>query len=71
MGRAFLILGAVFLAVGLVLTFRERLGPLWDFLSRLPLGRLPGDVVIEKENFRFSFPWVTCLVVSAILSLLF
>jgi len=34
------------------------------------LGRLPGDIVIEKENFRFSFPWVTCPAVSGIPSLL-
>lgn len=70
MGRLFIVLGAVFLALGLAFTFQDRLGPLWTFLSRIPFGRLPGDIVIEKENFRFYFPWVTCLVISAILGLL-
>ena len=71
MGRLFLALGAVFLALGLVLTFWDKLGPFKDILSRIPFGRLPGDIAVEKENVRFYFPWVTCLVVSAILSILF
>jgi hypothetical protein len=33
------------------------------------LGRLPGDIRIERENFRFYFPLVTCLLVSLVLSL--
>jgi hypothetical protein len=43
-------------------------GLLWPFLSKLGLGRLPGDIVIERENFRFYFPIVTCLIVSLVLS---
>jgi hypothetical protein len=35
----------------------------------LPLGRLPGDVVIERQNFRFYLPIVTCLVISVLLTL--
>jgi len=46
------------------------LGLAWPYLSRLGLGRLPGDIVIERENFTFYFPLVTSLVVSAVLSLL-
>lgn len=45
----------------------------WDKLpglSRLPLGRLPGEIHIEREGFRFSFPRVTCIVVSVLFSLL-
>jgi hypothetical protein len=45
-------------------------GVLWPWLSRLGLGRLPGDIVIERENFRFYFPIVTSLVVSLVLTLL-
>lgn len=41
------------------------------FLTRMGLGRLPGDIVIERENARFYFPIVTCLVISAGLTLLF
>jgi len=33
------------------------------------LGKLPGDIFIEKDRFRFNFPWVTCLLVSAAISL--
>ncbi|UUZ95925.1 DUF2905 domain-containing protein [Paenibacillus sp. P25] len=35
-----------------------------------PLGRLPGDIAIEKENVRFYFPVVTCIVISVVLSLI-
>ncbi|MGE0858131.1 MAG: DUF2905 domain-containing protein [Gammaproteobacteria bacterium] len=43
-------------------------GLAWPWLSRLPLGRLPGDIVIEREHSRVYVPWVSCLVVSAVLS---
>lgn len=45
-------------------------GLLWQVVSRfLPLGRLPGDVVVQRENFRFYFPLVTCIVLSVLLTL--
>jgi hypothetical protein len=44
-------------------------GLAWPFLSRY-LGRLPGDVVVRRENFTFVFPIVTCLVLSVVLTLL-
>jgi len=51
-GWMLLILGLVIAAVGLV----------WILAPSIPwLGRLPGDIRIEKENFRFSFPLVRCL----------
>ena len=53
------------IAIGLVLIL---VGLLWPFLSKLGLGRLPGDIVIERGNFRFYFPIVTCLIVSVVLS---
>ena len=41
-------------------------------LGRMPfLGRLPGDIVIERARFRFYFPLATCLLLSAVLSLVF
>ena len=47
------------------------LGALLSFGPRLPwLGRLPGDIVIERENFRFYFPIATSIVISIILTLL-
>ena len=42
---------------------------LWPLLQKIGLGRLPGDIVIERENFRFYFPIVTSLIISVILSL--
>jgi len=54
------------IGIGLVLV----VGLLWLWLGRLGLGRLPGDIVIERGNFRFYFPIVTCLVVSGVVSLI-
>lgn len=46
-------------------------GLLWQVGGKfLNLGKLPGDIVIEKERVRFYFPIVTCLVISVVLSLL-
>jgi hypothetical protein len=52
-------------AIGLVLVV---IGLLWPLLSKLGLGRLPGDILIERGNFRFYFPIMTCLIVSVVLS---
>ena len=47
------------------------LGALFTFGARLPwLGRLPGDIVIERPNFRFYFPIGTSILISIILSLI-
>lgn len=66
LGRLLLILGLCMAAVGLLLMFWDKV----PGLSRLPFGRLPGDINIEREGFRFSFPLVTSLIVSVVLSLL-
>lgn len=42
----------------------------WPWLSAIPFGRLPGDIVIERENFRFYFPLTTTIVLSLAASLL-
>jgi hypothetical protein len=44
-------------------------GLVWPWLSALPIGRLPGDIVVERENFRFYFPFTTMVLASAIVSL--
>jgi hypothetical protein len=59
MARFLITLGVVSLAAGL----------LWPYLSRIGLGRLPGDFVIERESMTFYFPLMTCLLLSAVLSL--
>jgi ribose/xylose/arabinose/galactoside ABC-type transport system permease subunit len=46
-------------------------GIAWPWLEKLGLFRLPGDIVIERENFRFYFPITSMILISAILSLLF
>ncbi len=59
-GWMLLVLGLVIAGVGLV----------WILAPSIPwLGRLPGDIRIERENFRFYFPLVTCLLLSLALSL--
>ena len=55
-------------AIGLALVV---VGLLWPWLSKLGLGRLPGDIVIERGNLRFYFPITTCLIVSVVLSFVF
>ncbi len=46
------------------------LGLLWPWLGKLPLGRLPGDILVERENFRFYFPLTTLILISLVVSLL-
>lgn len=58
MQKFLIIFGLALVAIGL----------LWPVLSKLGLGRLPGDIVIERENVRFYFPIVTSLLVSAVLT---
>lgn len=57
----------VLIIIGLLLAVA---GLLWPWLSRLPLGRLPGDIVIEREHFRFYFPVTTMIVVSIVVSVI-
>lgn len=47
------------------------IGVLWPWLGKLGLGRLPGDIVIERENFRLYLPITTSLLASLLLSLIF
>ena len=61
MGRLLITAGLVLAAAGL----------LWPVLSRLGLGRLPGDIAIRGEHGGFYFPIVTCILLSLVLSLIF
>ncbi len=56
------------ITIGLLLVI---LGLAWPWLKQLPFGRLPGDILIERDDFRFYFPLTTSLLVSLLLSLLF
>jgi len=58
----------VLIAAGVLLLI---IGVAWPWVSRLPLGRLPGDIHIVREGFSFYFPIVTCIVISIVVTLLF
>jgi hypothetical protein len=58
MGKLLMVIGAVLLIIGILMQFTK-------------LGRLPGDIVIKKENATFYFPIVTSVVASIVLSLIF
>ncbi|MFZ2209254.1 MAG: DUF2905 domain-containing protein [Porticoccaceae bacterium] len=60
MQKTLIYLGLVLVVVGL----------LWPWLGRLPLGRLPGDLQIDRPGFRLYIPLGTMLLISAVLSLL-
>jgi hypothetical protein len=45
-------------------------GIAWPWLQKLPLGRLPGDIMIERPGFKMFFPFMTMLIVSIVLSIL-
>ncbi len=60
MQRFLVAVGAVLLLAGLF----------WPWLSRLGLGRLPGDIRVETANGVFYFPITTCVIISAVVSLI-
>jgi hypothetical protein len=59
MSRNLIILGLAIAAVGL----------LWPWIGRIGLGRLPGDIFIQRDNFTFYAPITTGILVSVVLSL--
>lgn len=61
MQRFLIIVGILLVVAGLA----------WPWISRLPLGRLPGDIHIVREGFSFHFPVTTSIVISIILTILF
>ncbi len=56
------------ITVGVILIL---LGLIWPWLSKLGLGRLPGDIVIERDNVRIYFPITTSILISLVLSVVF
>lgn len=59
MQKILIALGAIFLAVGL----------LWPWLGKLPIGRLPGDIIIDRPNLKIYLPITTMIIISIIISL--
>jgi len=60
MQRLLLVVGGLLVVAGVA----------WPWLSKLPFGRLPGDVVIDKPGLRFFAPFTTMIVLSIVVSLL-
>ena len=60
MQKILIILGLLLVVIGIA----------WPWLSSSPFGRLPGDIVIERDNFTFYFPITTMIIVSAVVSLI-
>jgi DUF2905 family protein len=60
MSRTLIVIGLMIVAIGV----------LWPWLSKLGLGRLPGDIVIERDNFTFYAPITTGILISLALSLI-
>ncbi|RVD55238.1 DUF2905 domain-containing protein [Mesorhizobium sp. M2D.F.Ca.ET.185.01.1.1] len=58
MSRTLIVVGLCIVAIGL----------LWPLVTRIGLGRLPGDIVIERENFRLCVPITTGILISVVLS---
>ena len=58
--KTLIIIGVLFILIGL----------LHPFLKDLGLGKLPGDIIVKKENSTFYFPIVTCIIVSIVISLI-
>ncbi len=60
MSKWLITLGLILVAAGL----------LWPVMSKLGLGRLPGDIMVRRDGFNLYFPLMTCLVVSVVVSIL-
>lgn len=58
MSRNLILIGLCIVAIGLF----------WPWLSKLPLGQLPGDIAIRRENFSFYFPITTMILLSLLIS---
>jgi hypothetical protein len=58
-GKWLIVIGGLIVLIGL----------LWPWLGKIPWGRLPGDIVIERENARFYFPITTMIIISVVISI--
>jgi hypothetical protein len=61
MARLLILTGLILFLVGL----------LWPYISRIGIGRLPGDIVFTRGNTTFYFPIVTSILLSILLSIIF
>lgn len=61
MQKTLIMLGVVLVVVGL----------LWPWLGKIPLGRLPGDIIIDKPGLKFYFPITSMILISLVISIIF
>ncbi|MBV6643141.1 MAG: DUF2905 domain-containing protein [Cyclobacteriaceae bacterium] len=61
MGKSLIIIGVILIILGLFITFG----------GKINFGKLPGDIIVKRENFTFYFPITTMILLSLILSLVF
>jgi hypothetical protein len=61
MSKVLIILGTILILIGLI----------YPYLINLGIGRLPGDIVIKKENFNLYFPLTSAIIISIVLSIIF
>ena len=57
----------IIITIGIILVI---IGLLWPFITKLPIGKLPGDLVIKKEGFSLYLPITTMIIISIILSVI-
>ncbi|WP_207387259.1 DUF2905 domain-containing protein [Fluoribacter gormanii] len=58
----------ILIIIGIILLI---IGIFWPLIKKLGLGKLPGDIIIQKGNFTFYFPISTCILISLIIMLIF
>ena len=61
MSKVLIILGAILILIGLI----------YPYLNSLGIGRLPGDIVIKKDNFNLYFPVTSAIIISILLTIIF
>jgi len=64
LGKMLIVIGIMIVAAGVIVLLAER-------FSFFRIGRLPGDIVYRRGNFSFYFPWVTSILISLLVTLLF
>lgn len=55
------------IVIGIILVLA---GLLWPWVGKLPFGRLPGDIIIDKPGFRLYFPITTMIIISVAISVI-
>lgn len=58
--KILILIGVIIIVIGLT----------WPWLSKLPFGKLPGDIVVDKPGFKFFFPITSMIIISAIVSII-